>query len=118
MIHKKYILHSILETNLSDVGACALERRYIRWYGRKDIGTGILYNRTYGGEGNTGKRSIEQIIKLREGLYSYFTQEKRKIREGILSVRFHKNVIKNKLNVTYGHEKVTEILSAITTVWW
>ncbi len=59
----------IVEDNLSEQDAHNLEIQLIARYGRKDLGTGILQNKTNGGDGVSGAKfgrpSDETIEKIR-----------------------------------------------------
>jgi hypothetical protein len=55
----------IIKDNLEESEAFDLEKLLISQYGRKDLGTGILQNRTEGGEGVSGRIATPEAIQKR-----------------------------------------------------
>ena len=63
----------MLKENLSEQEAFAYEKEMIKFYGRKDLGTGILVNWTDGGEG-TSNPSQETRRRMMESKADYFKE--------------------------------------------
>lgn len=118
----------IFKADMQEVCALSLERILITKYGRKDIGTGILRNRTSGGDGVAGyiftaehKRKLsesgkgrkftkvhcERISKARKGM-KFSAETCRRISEGKKGVE---STFKGKKHTQQAKEKMSQSAS-------
>jgi group I intron endonuclease len=114
-----------LKKNLKEEEAFKHEKYMISVFGRKDLGTGILHNKTYGGEGCSGlvhnEKTRTKLSKLRKGKYvgknhpSYGKKRTEETKEKFRRINTGEN------NPFYGRthsDKTKSVMSERTQKWW
>jgi len=104
----------ILKNNLTEIEALQHEKYMISIFGRKDLGSGILYNKTDGGD-NPPKAKPNQInrIKAIQNFWDNLSQTERKTRGNKISKTKKGNgnhlptckVVINELNIEFNSIK-------------
>lgn len=119
-----------LDSNLSEHNAFLKENEYIKKYGRRDLGTGILTNLTDGGEGQSGWHPSEEYKNKmsistsgnKNGMYGkkHTSETKELIRKKAIGRKHTELVKKNKSikmmgenNHFYGKKHTDEVRSKI-----
>lgn len=102
----------IMESNLTEIGALALERRYIKWYGRLNLNEGTLRNKTPGGDGidsDTAKRLAKK--QFENGTHNFIGLNEKKVLNGT-----HPGVGPDKNKLSASRELVVEVKELFKTL--
>ena len=102
-----------LKQNLTEQEAFNHEIYMIALFGRKDLGTGILHNKTNGGEGTSGSSRVisdehrEKLRSIAKGR-KFSTETRKKLSEKLKNRKFSKESLEKMSNSKKGVKKSEE----------